>query len=163
MNIIKELIINSSLKELYLVQHLIEEVCDEYNINNTYFGNISVAIMEAVKNSIIHGNKSDNDKQVTVLFAKESAAYVFIVNDMGEGFDYKNLPDPTDIDNNDFTGTGIFLIKSLADKLEFKNKGTSIEISFDLNTINFALANERVGKLTHYHNVKAKKTLKKAE
>jgi len=163
MNILKELTIDSNVNDLYLVQQLIEEVCDEFNINNTYFGNISVAVMEAVKNAIVHGNKSKADKQVAVLFTKDNAAYIFVVKDMGNGFDYKNLPDPTDIDNHTFTGTGIFLIRSLSDKVEFKNKGNTIEISFFMKSINFALANERAEKLTSYHNNKANKTLKKAE
>jgi serine/threonine-protein kinase RsbW len=163
MNILKELHINSNLSDLYLVQKLIEEVCDEFNINNTYFGNISVALTEAVQNAIIHGNKSVAEQEVTILFANDATAYTFIVKDNGNGFDYKNLADPTDIENNSFTGTGIFLIKSLADKVEFKNNGNSIEISFLKNSINYALANERANKLTSYHSNKTSKALKKAE
>ncbi len=163
MNILKELSIDSTVEKLYLVQQLIEEICDEYNINNTYFGNISVAIMEAVKNAIVHGNKSEAGKQVDVLFAREKGAYVFVIKDMGNGFDYKNLPDPTDVDNDTFAGTGIFLIKSLSDKVAFKNKGNTIEIFFLTESINFSLANERVEKLSAYHNSKTNKALKKAE
>ena len=163
MNVLKKLTINSNLNNLYLVQQLVEEICDEFNINNTYFGNISVAITEAVKNAIIHGNKLVVDKQVTVLFVRENATYTFVIKDKGKGFDYKNLPDPTDIDNNTFTGTGIFLIKSLADKVEFKNNGNTIEISFFINNINAALADDRANKLTAYHSNKTSKELKKTE
>ncbi|NVN96428.1 MAG: ATP-binding protein [Bacteroidetes bacterium] len=161
MNILKELTIDSNLNNLYLVQQLIEEVCDEFNINNTYFGNISVAITEAVKNAIIHGNQSIADKKVAVLFAKENPAYTFIIIDDGNGFDYKNLPDPTDFNNNTFTGTGIFLIKSLADKVDFKNRGNTIEISFFTNSINYALSSDRANKLTTYHKNKSTQMLKK--
>lgn len=163
MNILKELNIDSDTNNLYLVQQLIEDICDEFNINNTYFGNISVAIMEAVKNAIIHGNKLIKQGKVTVLFVRDNAAYTFIIKDNGQGFDYLNLPDPTETDNNINTGTGIFLIKSLADKVEFVNKGNTIKISFFMTSINFALANERVGKLTFYLKNKSGKTLKKAE
>ncbi|MFZ4401408.1 MAG: ATP-binding protein [Bacteroidales bacterium] len=163
MNILKELTINSNLNNFYLVQRLIEEVCDEFNINNTYFGNISVTITEAVKNAIIHGNNSDKNKHVTVFFAKDNSAYTFIVKDEGKGFNYKDLADPTDIENNSFTGTGIFLIKSLADKVEFKNKGNTIEISFFMTSINYALASERVNKLASYQKNKSKQEFKKTE
>jgi hypothetical protein len=44
MNILKELNIASNLSSLNLIQRFVEEVCDEFNINNTYFANISVAI-----------------------------------------------------------------------------------------------------------------------
>ena len=163
MNILKELTIDSKLENLNLVQKLIEEVCDEFNINNTYFGNISVAITEAVKNAIIHGNKLSVNKEVNILFARANAAYTFIIIDKGNGFDYKNLADPTDVDNTTFTGTGIFLIKSLADKVEFKNHGNTIEISFFMNNINLALANDRAGKLSSYHDNKTSQKLKKAK
>ncbi len=163
MNELKKLMIDSKLNNLYLAQQLVEEVCDEFNINNTYFGNISVAVMEAVKNAIIHGNKSSVDKQVTVYFARENASYIFVIKDKGEGFDYEDLPDPTDVDNNAFTGTGIFLIKSLADKVEFKNNGNMIEISFFMNSINAALADDRANKLTAYRSNKTSKELKKTK
>ncbi|MCX6231953.1 MAG: ATP-binding protein [Bacteroidetes bacterium] len=163
MNILKELSINSDLKDINLVQQLIEDFCDEFNINNTYFGNISVTVNEAVKNAIIHGNELKAEKKVNIIVGKDHQAYIFIISDNGKGFDFINLPDPTDINNETFTGTGIYLIKSLADKVEFKNHGKTVEIYFFLININAALASERVSKLSTYHNAKIKKAAKLAK
>jgi len=163
MNILKELSINSNLTDINLVQQLIEDFCDEHNINNTYFGNISVTVNEAVKNAIIHGNQLNAEKKVNVIIGKDHTSYIFIISDNGKGFDFKNLPDPTDINNESFTGTGIYLIKSLADKVEFKNNGKTVEIYFFVVNINAALASERASKLTSYHSTKTKKAAKLAK
>jgi serine/threonine-protein kinase RsbW len=57
----------------------------------------------------------------------------FIVSDEGEGFDPSNLADPTAPENIELEGgRGIFLINSLCDKVEFKNEGKSIELTFNL-------------------------------
>jgi serine/threonine-protein kinase RsbW len=163
MNILKELSINSTLTDINLVQQLIEDFCDEYNINNTYFGNISVTVNEAVKNAIIHGNQLNAEKKVNIIIGKDSTSFIFIISDNGKGFDFNKLPDPTDINNETFTGTGIYLIKSLADKVEFKNNGKTVEIYFYVVSINAALASERANKLTSYHSTKSKKTAKLAK
>ena len=34
-----QLIIPSLLDQMYQVEKFVEEICDEFNINNTYFGN----------------------------------------------------------------------------------------------------------------------------
>ena len=48
--------IKSDLQEINEVEKFVEAICDYYNINDSYFGNIIVAITEAVENAILHGN-----------------------------------------------------------------------------------------------------------
>ena len=49
------------------------------------------------------------------------------------GFDYENLPDPTNPKNIDkVKGRGVFLIKSLSDKTKFKKGGRLVEMLFKL-------------------------------
>ena len=56
------------------------------------------------------------------------------IKDEGLGFDYNNLPDPTLPDNIlKFSGRGIYLIRSLSDKLEFYEGGTLLKIFFNLH------------------------------
>jgi serine/threonine-protein kinase RsbW len=142
MNILKELSIASSLNNINLVQRFVEEVCDEFNINNSYFGNISVAINEAIRNAIIHGNKLDENKNVFIAFGRKNDALIFVIKDQGIGFDYHNLIDPTE-EIGDNIGTGIFLINLLSDNVSFSDNGSTIEISFFVKSINQSLANER--------------------
>lgn len=163
MNILKELKIASSLTNLNLVQRFVEEVCDEFNINNTYFGNISVAVNEAVRNAFIHGNKLDEQKFVYLAFGRKNNAMAFVIKDQGKGFDYQNLVDPTE-ENSNSAGTGIFLINLLSDNVSFLDNGSTIEISFFVKSINQGLANDRASKLSTYQsNKKVVKELKKSK
>ena len=49
--------IASRAENIILVERMIEDVCDLFNISEDYYGNILVAITEAVNNAIYHGNK----------------------------------------------------------------------------------------------------------
>ncbi|MBE0641973.1 MAG: hypothetical protein IH599_08055, partial [Bacteroidales bacterium] len=62
----RELAIASDLREMHRVEAFIEEISDLFNINHTYFGHLLVAITEAVKNAIVHGNGGDAAKKVVV-------------------------------------------------------------------------------------------------
>lgn len=129
--------IPSSRNELYKIEQFIEEICDTYNISNTYFGNISIALMEAFDNAVKHGNKNDEHKKVTIHFRAESGALIFHVKDEGDGYDYHNLPDPTDISvkETEDTGRGLFMIRALSDEIKFDGKGSEITIRFDIKGI----------------------------
>lgn len=162
MNILKELRITSTLGNINLVQRFVEEVCDEFNINNSYFGNISVAINEAVKNAIVHGNKLDEKKSVYIAFGRKNEALIFVIKDQGDGFDYHNLIDPTE-EIGDNIGTGIFLINLLSDNVCFLDNGSTVEISFYVKSINQSLANERATVLGTYKCHKVLKEFKKTK
>ena len=47
---------------------MIDEVRTRYNISEDTFGNMLVAITEAVTNAIYHGNKADPKKKVNVTY-----------------------------------------------------------------------------------------------
>ena len=159
MNVLKEISIGSDMINLNIVQQFIEEICDEYNINNNYFGNISVAVNEAVRNAIIHGNKLKHQKKVKISLIRKNYAFTFLIQDEGKGFDFDSIQDPTDI-NILNAGTGIFLIKNLADEVTYFNNGSIIEISFFIRSINQTLSNDRAFKLKEYQFQKINKEVK---
>ncbi len=143
----------ASLPEnIHQVEQFVENICDQYNINNTYFGNILIALTEAVDNAIIHGNKKDTSKYVTIGFESKPEGLVFSVSDQGSGFDPASVPDPTDLkyDEKSTSGRGMFLIQHLADKFEYKKNGTIAEIVFKISSINNELACERIKQLKQY-------------
>ena len=79
--------INSQPQSLYLVEQLIEEVCDTHKVKEDCYGNILIALTEAVNNAIQHGNKSNPNKFVSIDFENENNVLVFSVCDEGSGFD----------------------------------------------------------------------------
>ena len=94
-------------------------------------GNIMVAVNEAVKNAIIHGNKCDESKQVVITCNCSTAVFRINICDYGHGFDLDSLPDPRNADNlRKENGRGILMIKSLMDQVEFdiSENGTSVTL-----------------------------------
>ncbi len=123
--------IGSDLRNLTDVELLIDTVCEDLSLNEDHYGNILIAVTEAVNNAIIHGNNYNSDKRVKIGVEKKDEKVVFIVEDEGAGFDYMNLPDPTAPENLEKPdGRGIFLMKNLSDEVIFDHNGSKVSITF---------------------------------
>lgn len=121
----------SQPESINLVEKLIDEIKAEYNIHEECYGNMLVAVTEAVNNAIQHGNKYDPEKMVHIAYEVDPDQIAFTVSDEGTGFDYVNLPDPTDPENIEKpTGRGVFLMKHLADQIIFSENGRVVELYF---------------------------------
>jgi serine/threonine-protein kinase RsbW len=126
--------IASSLNNISEVETLIDKVCEDLSLNEDYYGNILIAVTEAVNNAVVHGNGLEDSKKVKVQVNKEKERLMFVVEDQGTGFDFDNLPDPTAPENIEKPdGRGIFLMKNLSDEVEFENKGSKVCITFVVN------------------------------
>ena len=129
----KQISLKSQPANIVLIEPFIEEVRKKLEIADEVYGNILVCITEAVNNAILHGNKSDITKEVTISIKKESNKLTCLIKDQGCGFDFSNLPDPTAPENIENTGgRGIFLMKHLSDLVVFSNDGSKVEIQFRL-------------------------------
>ena len=124
--------ITSNTQSLRLVERLIEDVCQIYSVNEDCYGNMLIAVTEAVNNAILHGNKGDPEKFVKIGFESDDITLVFSVCDEGPGFDYASLPDPTDPANIDkISGRGVFLMSNLADFIKFEQNGSKVLLGFN--------------------------------
>ena len=145
---LKQLTISSLQKNISQIERFVEETCDENYISASYFGNIMLAVEEAVKNAIVHGNKIDGQKKVTITFKRKKDGLSFIIEDEGEGFNHQNVPNP--IESVDVSGNGIFLMRSLADKLTFNAKGNQVELFFSITCISQETTLNRIIQLKNY-------------
>lgn len=124
--------INSNSQSLRLVERLIEDVCQVYGVNEDCYGNMLIAVTEAVNNAIHHGNQNDPDKYVRIGFESDDKKLIFSITDEGPGFDYSNLPDPTDPANIDkVSGRGVFLMTNLSDSIQFEQNGRKVLLGFN--------------------------------
>lgn len=127
----KLLIFPSELENISRVEKLIDEISTSHNLSSEIYGKISVAIIEAVNNAILHGNQLDINKKVKIEYDIDDESISFIVGDEGKGFDFSNIPDPTLPENLEKThGRGIFLMNHLADDIEFAENGAIVEMKF---------------------------------
>jgi serine/threonine-protein kinase RsbW len=130
----EKLKIASSIDNIALVEQLVDKVCEKYNVNEDSYGTILVAVTEAVNNAINIGNNGNPNKQIKIECINKDKNLQFSVTDEGIGFDYDSLPDPTDPINMDTPqGTSVFLMKQLADKVEFNQQGKEVLLTFNLN------------------------------
>ena len=124
-----------SLSEnIRMIESFIDNAKEKFQLNDDIYGNIMIAVTEAVNNAIRHGNKSESTKNVTLALSLENGLIKFKIEDEGNGFDYHNLPDPTAPENLEKPGgRGIFLMKHLSDEVTFKKSGRVVELSFYIN------------------------------
>lgn len=90
---------------------------------------VRLCVEEALINAIKHGNKMDEKLNVYVDYKINGNKLVITIQDEGNGFDYKNLQDPTK-ENNLFkdSGRGVFLIHHLMDEVTYNDKGNQIKL-----------------------------------
>ncbi|MDG2363660.1 MAG: ATP-binding protein [Flavobacteriales bacterium] len=130
-SIMQELSFQSKPENIAIVERLIDEMCEQHSVIEEHYGDILIAMTEGVNNAIVHGNKLDVNKSVSVEYEKRGKDLFFRISDEGAGFDYENLPDPTAPENLERpNGRGVFLMRNLADECLFEDHGRIIELVF---------------------------------
>ncbi|TGE14453.1 ATP-binding protein [Hymenobacter elongatus] len=125
--------IPSLVENIRVVESFIDNSKDTFHIEDDIYGNIMVAVTEAVNNAIRHGNKFDKDRNVYLSLYVDKDRVTFEVEDEGDGFDFTDLLDPTAPENLENPGgRGIFLIRHLADEVEFTKEGRNVQLTFML-------------------------------
>ena len=121
------------MTNIYRAENLIDDLLNKLDIPNETYGNISVCVVEAVSNAIIHGNKNDVTKIVLLSYKYNDGTLVFTIADEGDGFDLDRIPDPTLPENlESFSGRGVFLINHLSDDITYTNNGALLSIEFNI-------------------------------
>lgn len=130
-SIVAEVVLPSDYQSLIDVEKIVGNVCDDFGVPEDAFGNVLIAVSEAVNNAIQHGNKNNPDAKVEIKVANQNETFCIQVKDEGQGFSYEDLPDPTAPENllKD-SGRGVFLMKNLADEVEFLNTGSTVNLYF---------------------------------
>ncbi len=125
------IVIPSITENIRIIESFIDNAKERFKLDDDIYGNIMIAVTESVNNAIMHGNKNDKSKNVTLSLSLNNNVINFCIKDEGQGFDYQNLPDPTSPENIDKpSGRGVFLMKHLSDEVNFKNQGSLVELSF---------------------------------
>ena len=130
-----KLVLQSNLNSISRIEPYVNQIVSDFGINDEIYGNILIALTEAVNNAILHGNKEDKSKKVTISLVSNhpEKQLVFQISDDGSGFNYSELPDPTAPENIlKLGGRGVFLMRQLSDEVEFMDNGSTVQILFFL-------------------------------
>lgn len=125
------LVISSQLFNINKVRLFLEEIFVKSCLDRSCFNRVFLSLSEAVNNSIVHGNSLNTCKKVFIRVNFSEDALVIDVKDEGRGFFPDQVVDPTFSENlKKEHGRGIFLMRSMADKIEFLDGGSRVCIKF---------------------------------
>ena len=65
-------------ENIALAEKLIDEACQKHGVHESHYGDILIAITEAVNNAIHHGNALDPAKKVRLGYAVEGLSLIHI-------------------------------------------------------------------------------------
>lgn len=127
--------IPSIVENIRMIESFIDNAKERFHLDEDLYGNIMIAVTEAVNNAIKHGNSNNSSKNVFLSLTLNENLLKFIIKDEGAGFEYNNLPDPTAPENLEKPGgRGIFLMKHLSDEVSFTENGKTVQLSFYMNS-----------------------------
>lgn len=130
--VVENIAVASNFENLALVEGLIDRTCSNCGISEDNYGNVLIAVTEAFNNAVVHGNGNDASKKVEVSVGEKEDSLFFSVRDNGPGFDFANIADPTAPENIEKeNGRGIYLMRHLADNVEFMEDGRVVNIYFN--------------------------------
>ena len=125
----RKLVLDSLMENVEQAAYFAEKAAKDMHFSDEDIDDIAIALTEAVSNAMIHGNKSDATKKIVVEISQKSDRMIMTVLDEGKGFD------PNDVDNPLLpenllkeNGRGIFILKSLMDKIEYSSSNYNTQI-----------------------------------
>ena len=125
--------IPSLIENIQIIESFIDNAKEDFEINDDLYGNIMISVTECISNAIVHGNQSNASKMVHLELQLEPGLLRCSIEDGGSGFDFNQLPDPTDPENIEKVGgRGIFLMKHLSDEVKFEEGGKKTVLTFYL-------------------------------
>lgn len=127
------IVLESKPDAISKLDSFVRDMVLQHKLDETLHADILITLTEAVNNAIIHGNKNDGRKSVTIQIQKQEDGLHIFVEDQGHGFDPNCLQDPTDPANiGKCGGRGVFLIKEICHSVHFHNNGATVEMCFEL-------------------------------
>ncbi|HAM99738.1 MAG TPA: ATP-binding protein [Marinilabiliales bacterium] len=127
----REIKIPSKIESISVVENLIDEISIELGLVADLYGNVLIAVIEAVTNAIVHGNKLNDNKDVLIQVDYNYPTLIISIADEGNGFPFDEIPDPTKPDNVEKPdGRGVFLMRHLADDITFEKGGSTVNLKF---------------------------------
>ncbi|MCC5942336.1 MAG: ATP-binding protein [Balneolaceae bacterium] len=122
--------LKSTYEESERVPDFVSDIQEKINLEEDTTASLMLLLSEAATNAIVHGNKLDESKTVTIEVIIQSDKVISTVHDQGEGFKPENIKDPLAEENlMKAGGRGIFLINEISDSVTYSDNGRKIEFT----------------------------------
>jgi hypothetical protein len=149
----RELVITGKM-EISKLERFVEEICDFYNINNEYFGNVLLATTEAA-GILFSLNEQAGEGRIVVSFDRNPKGLVFKIK-LGDNNGI--LPDQEDVLDREIRkhklSRDIFIIRALTDEITISLNAKSIVLVFYVSSMNYEKSLQRINQLKEYWNKK---------
>ena len=123
----KSIEIPSDIGYIKKVSHELLERLKEKGIDRSIQFDVRLAVEEAVRNAIEHGNNYNKELPVLIRYSVDAKKITVDIQDKGTGFHLKSVPDPREGDNIlEAGGRGVFLMHKLMDKIRYNKKGNRV-------------------------------------
>jgi len=129
----KELVLPSALESLEAIDRATLRIARLAGLDREAATAVAIAMVEAVTNAIVHGNRRHEEKAVRVRYRWAPGKMTIDVHDEGEGFDLACVLDPTDPERfMECSGRGIFIMRQIMDSVDFdmpEGQGTTVTMT----------------------------------
>jgi len=130
------LVLASRFDNIEVAERVLLDLCRRAGLESDDDYWLVTALREALANAIRHGNGQDPARHVRVAYVVENSTVTITVEDEGEGFDPKEIPDPTDPENLlRPNGRGIFYMRQFMNRVDFSpapDGGTAVRMVREL-------------------------------
>ena len=118
--------IGCSLANLKGIREFVRNALKENNVNDLQIGTIVLALDEMCSNLMIHAHHCNPDHKIEIHIQHDSGTtFIFEIIDDGSMFDINQFSEPKLgelVHEKRKGGLGIRLVKSIMDKIEYKNE-----------------------------------------
>lgn len=119
----------SNPKSISRIEAFLNRINRSLRLDEILFNKLMISVTEAVNNAIVHGNKSNPAKKVLVTCEVLPGWLVVLVDDQGRGFKPETVKNPLKKENLlKESGRGIFLMRTLMDKVEFESNRSGMQV-----------------------------------
>jgi sigma-B regulation protein RsbU (phosphoserine phosphatase) len=119
----KQIIFESKLSEITILQQFIEEFCHENNIAPKLTMQLNLALEEVVSNIILYAYPESEVGKIELTAEVKNHALTFTLTDYGILFDPTQQPYPditSSIEERPIGGLGIFLARQIMDEIKYE-------------------------------------------
>ncbi|HNY00985.1 MAG TPA: hypothetical protein PKG48_00265 [Bacteroidales bacterium] len=146
----REIVLAGS-REINRLEKFVEEICDYYNINNEYFGNVLLATTEGVR-ILTSIHESKEKEKIVISFERSSTGLIFkikLVNGQDEAAEGGDDDLEREIKKHKLA-RDIFIIRALSDEITISVNAKSIVMVFYVSSMNYEKSLQRINELKEY-------------
>jgi serine/threonine-protein kinase RsbW len=126
------LVLDSTLESVDIAEEQVLREAAELGFDEDQQHHIGMSVRECMVNAIVHGNRYNARKKVTVTIYRTPDRLEVTIADEGSGFDLNHIPDPLAEENLlRQSGRGLLLIQAFMDEFQIRRRepeGTEVKM-----------------------------------